>query len=61
MSSDDNFRIKDYTIRNLMERFYDSIRYTTRSYGFSHDLKNNYNSTMTSLEKQFRYVKSVLK
>lgn len=55
----DNFRIKDYTIRTVMERFHESLRYNIN--GFGHDLKNNYESTMESLEKQFRYVKSVLK
>lgn len=61
ITMNDNFKIKDYTIRSIMERFHESLRYNINSYSFSHDLKNNYEPTIESLDKQFRYVKSVLK
>ncbi len=56
--NNDNFRIDNYTIRSMFSSFTNSIRY---SYDFKDELKEYYPDVMTSLEKQFRYVKSALK
>jgi hypothetical protein len=59
--NNDNFRIDNYTIRSMISSFTDSIRYKLNSYDFKDELKEYYPDAMTSLEKQFRYVKSALK
>ena len=59
--NNDNFRIDNYTIRSMFSSFTNSIRYKLNSYDFKDELKEYYPDVMTSLEKQFRYVKSALK
>lgn len=55
--NNDNFRIDNYIIRSMFSSFTNSIN----SYDFKDELKEYYPDVMTSLEKQFRYVKSALK
>lgn len=59
--NNNNFRIDNYTIRSMFSSFTNSIRYELNSYDFKDELKEYYPDVMTSLEKQFRYVKSALK